>query len=62
MQKTSIRFFEDTPVRAVWDNTSSKWWFCAMDIAETLTKSKTPRVYWNALKRRKTSCLQFVDN
>ena len=31
MQKTSIRFFEDIPVRAVWDDESSKWWFCASD-------------------------------
>lgn len=30
--KTSIRFFEDVPVRAVWDDESAKWWFCAMDI------------------------------
>ena len=27
MQKTSIRFFEDIPVRAVWDEESAKWWF-----------------------------------
>ena len=52
MQKTSIRFFEDIPVRAVWNEESSKWWFCAMDIAEALTKSKNPRVYWATVKRR----------
>ena len=52
MQKTSIRFFEDIPVRAVWDEESSKWWFCAVDIAEALTKSKNPRVYWATVKRR----------
>lgn len=52
MQKTSIRFFENTPVRAVWMDETSKWWFCAMDIAEALTKSSNPRSYWNALKRR----------
>ena len=52
MPKTSIRFFEDIPVRAVWDEDSSKWWFCAMDIAEALTKSKNPRVYWATVKRR----------
>lgn len=51
--KTSIRFFEDIPVRAVWDEESAKWWFCAMDIAEALTKSKNPRVYWNGVKTRK---------
>ena len=54
MNKTSIRFFEDVPVRAVWDDESAKWWFCAMDIAEALTKSKNPRSYWNAIKRRKS--------
>lgn len=54
MLKTSIRFFENIPVRAVWDESSSKWWFCATDIAEALTKSKNPRSYWNAIKRRKS--------
>lgn len=52
MPKTSIRFFEDVPVRAVWEEQTSKWWFCAADIAEALTKSKRPRTYWNAIKRR----------
>ncbi len=63
VQKTSIRFFEDIPVRAVWDEESSKWWFCAADIAEALTKSKNPRSYWNKIKNRKnelsTICRQL---
>lgn len=63
MIKTSIRFFEDIPVRAVWDEELSKWWFCAMDIAEALTKSKNPRVYWAQVKRRNsqlfTNCKQL---
>lgn len=52
MGKTSIRFFENIPVRAVWEEGTSKWWFCAVDIAEALTKSKNPRVYWATIKRR----------
>lgn len=52
MIKTSIRFFEDIPVRAVWEDETSKWWFCAVDIAEALTKSKNPRIYWGTMKRR----------
>ena len=52
--KTSIRFFEKIPVRAVWDEESSEWWFCAMDICEALTKSTNPRKYWNTIKKRKT--------
>lgn len=53
MRKTSIRFFENIPVRAVWDDDTGKWWFCAADIAGALTKSRNPRSYWNALKRRR---------
>ena len=63
MIKTSIRFFEDIPVRAVWDEELSKWWFCATDIAEALTKSKNPRIYWAQVKRRNsqlfTNCKQL---
>lgn len=54
IQKTSIRFFEKIPVRAVWDEESSKWWFCAMDVCEALTKSTNPRKYWNTIKTRKS--------
>ena len=50
--KTSIRFFETVPVRAVWDEETTKWWFCATDIAEALTKSKNPRNYWAKFKSR----------
>ena len=63
MRKTSIRFFENVPVRAVWEEKSSKWFFCATDIAEALTKSKNPRSYWNKIKTRKpelwTICRQL---
>ena len=63
MRKTSIRFFENIPVRAVWEEESSKWFFCATDIAEALTKSKNPRSYWNKIKTRKpelwTICRQL---
>ncbi len=57
MIKTSIRFFEDIPVKAVWDDDTSKWWFCAMDIAEALTKSSNPRIYWATMKRRNTQLI-----
>ena len=52
MRKTSMRFFENIPLRAVWEEDSSKWFFCATDIAEALTKSNNPRVYWATIKRR----------
>lgn len=30
--KYSIRFYKDTEVRAIWDETNSKWRFSAIDI------------------------------
>ncbi len=63
MQKTSIRFFEDTPIRAVWDEVNSKWWFSPVDIITSLKISKNPKMYWASLKRRKselfTNCKQL---
>ena len=57
MIKTSIRFFDDIPVRAVWDEETSKWWFCAVGIAEALTNTKNPRVYWAQFKRRNSELI-----
>ena len=44
-------------MRAVWDDDTSKWWFCARDILQALTKSSNPRVYWATLKRRNTQLI-----
>ena len=63
MIKTSIRFFDDIPVRAVWSEDESKWFFAAVDITLALTESTNPRSYWNAIKKRKnelsTICRQL---
>ena len=52
MIKTSIRFFDNVPVRSVWDSETSRWWLCAVDIIEALSLSTAPRKYWNTLKSR----------
>lgn len=53
--KTSIRFFDDREVRAVWDDESAKWWFSVLDIVAVLTNqndyTKT-RNYWKYLKAK----------
>ena len=54
MIKTSIRFFDNVPVRSVWDEDTSRWWLCAVDIIEALSLSNSPRRYWNTLKKRNT--------
>ncbi|GMQ29923.1 protein adenylyltransferase Fic [Algoriphagus confluentis] len=54
-QKISIRFFDDREVRALWDETNSKWWFSVLDIIAVLTNqddyNKT-RNYWKYLKSK----------
>lgn len=52
MIKTSIRFFEKVPVRSVWEEETSRWWLCAVDVIEALSLSVSPRKYWNTLKTR----------
>ena len=52
MIKTSIRFFNNVPVRSVWDEETSRWWLCAVDVIEALSLSISPRKYWNTLKKR----------
>lgn len=50
--KISIRFFDDVPVRSVWDKESSKWWLCAADVIATIVETSNPRIYWATVKRR----------
>lgn len=50
--KTSIRFYNDREVRAVWDESQNKWWFSAVDIIAAITESPNPRKYWSVLKTR----------
>ena len=38
MTKISIRFFNDREVRAAWDESSSQWFFAAVDIVAVLNK------------------------
>lgn len=52
MIKTSIRFFNNVPVRSVYEEESSRWWLCAVDVIDALSLSVAPRKYWNTLKSR----------
>ncbi len=53
--KISIRFFDNREVRAIWDDSKSKWWFSVLDIVAVLTDQddydKT-RNYWKYLKAK----------
>ena len=52
MIRTSIRFFDNVPVRSAWDEETSRWWLCAVDIVQALGVSTAPRKYCNTLKCR----------
>lgn len=53
--KTSIRFFNDREVRAVWDENQNKWWFSALDIVGAINNQEDyarNRNYWKYLKNK----------
>ena len=52
MVKHSIRYFNNKPVRAIWDDENSLWWYSATDFISILTSPKSPRRYWNNIKVR----------
>jgi len=53
--KTSIRFFNDREVRAVWDDENNKWWFSVIDVVAALNEQddyQKANNYWRWLKRK----------
>ncbi|MGL6225991.1 MAG: protein adenylyltransferase Fic [Thermoguttaceae bacterium] len=54
-QKTSIRFFGNTEVRAVWDDTQNKWFYSVLDVIGAIRneeKYEKCRNYWKYLKAK----------
>lgn len=65
MSKISFRFFNDRPVRAVWDEENSKWWFSVPDVVGVLNAQDDHtknRNYWKYPKNKlKASAPQLVS-
>ena len=59
MIKHSIRYFNNKPVRAVWDNENSMWWYSAVDFIAILVEPNSPRRYWNNVKVRNLELTPF---
>lgn len=59
MIKHSIRYFNNKPVRAVWDNENSLWWYSAVDFIEILVEPNSSRRYWNNVKVRNPELSPF---
>ena len=49
-QDNAMVVFQGKDIRRTWHN--NQWYFSVIDVVETLTKSSSPRNYWNMLKAR----------
>ena len=63
--KTSIRFYNDREVRAVWDESQNKWWFSATDVVRAINNEPDyvkAGNYWRWLKKKlKADGVQLVS-
>ena len=55
--KTSIRYFNKKPVRSRWDEESSSWFVCAIDLIAAVVETANPRIYWYTIKTRNSELL-----
>ena len=58
-EKTSIRYFNQKPVRSRFDCETSKWLMNAVDLIDAIVKTNNPRVYWGTIKRRHSELVSF---
>ena len=57
MEKTSIRYFNNKPVRSRFDEDTVQWLVCAVDFIDAVVDTNNPRMYWYTLKRRNPELL-----
>ena len=50
--KTSIRFYNNKPVRTCFDYDNNTWLYAAVDLIDAIVDTTNPRRYWSDLKRR----------
>ena len=51
-KEDSIKIFEDSTIRTVWDSDNEKWYISIVDVIAVLTQSIAPTAYWRKLKQR----------
>ena len=62
-KKDSIKIFEDSTIRTVWDSDNEKWYISIVDVISVLTQSIDPTAYLRKLKQRlKAEGNQTVTN
>lgn len=52
--KQSLKLFEGTTIRTIWDSEKEEWFFSVADVCNALSgsQSKDPNAYWRKLKQR----------
>ena len=58
-EKTSIRFFNNKPVRSRYDAETSSWLMCAVDLIDAIVETNNARIYWYTIKRRRPELVAF---
>ena len=62
-KKDSLKIFEDSTIRTVWDDESEKWYISIVDVISVLSESVDASAYWRKLKQRlKAEGNQTVTN
>ena len=54
-ENNKLQFFEDQPIRTVWDEEAEEWYFSIIDVVKALTEqpdSRRAAKYWSVLKVR----------
>ena len=55
MEKVSIRFYNDHEIRAVWNESDSKWYYSVLDVIGAFNQQddyEKNRNYWKYLKAK----------
>lgn len=63
--KQSLKLFEGTTIRTIWDSEKEEWFFSVADVCNALSGSqaKDPNAYWRKLKQRlKAEGSEIVTN
>lgn len=50
----TLKMFEDSRIRAIWNEEEEEWYFSVVDVVSVLTETSNPRRYWSDLKRKLT--------
>ena len=58
-EKTSIRFFNNKPVRSRYDIGTSSWLMSAVDLIDAIVETNNARIYWYTIKRRRPELVAF---